>query len=74
VKAGTPESLEKLSQLMGMNISEKMYEIFAQMGNLATQDGTMFLGILPSTNIDVSTDQIIALAGAQNIQTPAPIA
>lgn len=70
VKAGTPESLEKLSQLMGMNISEKMYEVFAQMGSMTIQDGTMFLGILPSTNVDLSTDEIITLAGAQNIQAP----
>lgn len=55
---------------MGMNISEKMYEVFAQMGNLATQDGNLFLGILPSTNVDISTDEIITLAGAQKIQEP----
>jgi hypothetical protein len=31
VQAGTPESIEKLSQLMGMNVSEKMYHISAKM-------------------------------------------
>ncbi|MBP7773934.1 hypothetical protein KA071_02480, partial [Candidatus Gracilibacteria bacterium] len=63
VRPGTAESMEKLSQLMGMNISEKMYQIFAEMGGLITQNAGVFLGILPSTNIDLSTDEIIALAG-----------
>jgi hypothetical protein len=67
VRAGTPESIEKLSELMGMNVSEKMYRIFAEMGGLITQNGDVFLGILPSTNVDLSTDEIITLAGEQNI-------
>jgi hypothetical protein len=67
VRAGTPESMEQLSQLMGMNISEKMYQIFAEMGGLITQNAGVFLGILPSTNIDLSTDEIIALAGEEEI-------
>lgn len=54
----------------GYEYIRKMYEIFAQMGNLAIQDGNLFLGILPSTNVDISTDEIITLAGAQNIQEP----
>lgn len=68
VRPGTPESMEKLSQLMGMNISEEMYQIFAEMGGLITQNADVFLGILPSTNIDLSTDEIIALAGEQDIK------
>ena len=67
VRPGTAESMEKLSQLMGMNISEKMYQIFAEMGGLITQNADVFLGILPSTNVDLSTDEIIVLAGEQDI-------
>jgi len=73
VRTGTPESIEKLSELMGMNVSEKMYRIFAEMGGLITQNGDVFLGILPSTNVDLSTDEIITLAGEQNIVASAGV-
>ena len=65
VKPGTQASLEKLSELMGMNISEEMYDIFAKMGWLVKQNPEDFLGIIPSTNIDLSTDDIVALAGPE---------
>lgn len=70
VTAGSAESVEKLSQLLGMNVSEKMYTFFAEIGNLSTQNADVFLGILPSTNVDLSTDEIIALAEEQEIQSP----
>lgn len=70
VTAGSAESVEKLGQLLGMNVSEKMYKFFADMGNLTTQNADIFLGILPSTNVDLSTDEIIALAEKQAIQSP----
>jgi hypothetical protein len=70
VRPGTPESIEKLGQLMGMSISESMYQLFADIGWLSTQKPETFLGILPSTNIDLSTDEIIALAGEENIAAP----
>jgi len=34
------------------------------------QDATRYLGIIPSTNIDISTDEIIALAEDENIKAP----
>lgn len=70
VTAGSAESVEKLGQLLGMNVSEKMYQFFAEMGDLTMQNADVFLGILPSINVDLSTDEIIALAEAEKITSP----
>jgi hypothetical protein len=73
VESGTPESIAELSQLTGINISEKMYSLFAEMSWLAIQDPERYKGIIPSTNVDISTDEIIALAREANIENPAPL-
>jgi hypothetical protein len=70
VRPGTDESLEQLSKLMGMSVSEEMYQIFAEMGWLVMQNVDTFIGILPSTNIDLSTDDIVALAGENTVSNP----
>ena len=62
VRVGTPESLEKLSNLMGMDVSPEMYDILANMAGLVVQETERFQGILPETNVDLSTDDIITLA------------
>lgn len=67
VQQGTPASMEKLSKLMGINISEEMYALFAQMGWLSVQNPDEFVGIIPSTNVDLTTDQIVALSEGENI-------
>jgi len=52
---------------MGVNVSEKMYNLFAQMSGLIVQEADRYLGVIPSTNVDISTDEIIALAKEINI-------
>lgn len=54
--------MEKLNALVGVDISEEMYTMFAQMGGLVIQDPSIFVGIIPSTNVDLSTDEIVAIA------------
>jgi hypothetical protein len=70
VKPGTAESLEKLSQLIGTNISEEMYDTMADIAGLVYQWDEIYAGILPSTNVDLSTDEIVALANDNAIAPP----
>lgn len=70
VEQWTPESILELSRLMGVNITEKMYNVFAQMAWLTIQDTQRYVGIVPSTNVDLSTDEIVALAKEANIEPP----
>lgn len=65
--------MTELSGLMGMNISEKMYSVFAQMSGLVIQDAQRYIGIIPGRNVDLSTDEIVALAQAENIPSPLPV-
>lgn len=70
VEQGTPESIVELSSLMGVNITEKMYSVFAQMAWLSLQETQRYIWIVPSTNVDLSTDEIVALAKEANITPP----
>ncbi|MCB9806887.1 hypothetical protein H6768_03255 [Candidatus Peribacteria bacterium] len=47
-----------------------MYTLFADMSGLITQDAKRYIGILPSTNVDLTTDEIIELAGESDIDIP----
>lgn len=73
VESGTPESIAELSQLTGINISQEMYSLFAEMSWLTLQDPERYKGIIPSTNVDISTDEIIAFAREANIESPEPL-
>ncbi len=68
VQPGTPESIAELSQLTGINISEEMYDLFAEISWLQMQNTERYIGIIPSTNVDISTDEIIAFARKENIE------
>jgi hypothetical protein len=70
VREGTPESLEKLSQLMGMDVSEKMYQTFADVAWLVYQGDEIYTDILPSTNVDLTTDDIVKLASTEEAIKP----
>ena len=70
VKSGSEQSLEKLSQLMGTDISEDMYNTIAKIAGLTYQGDEVYTGILPSTNVDLSTDEIVALAAEESIPEP----
>lgn len=70
VKRGSDESVEKLSQLMGMELSEDMYVLMAQLGWFVQQDVQMFSWLLPSTNVDLDTDEMMLLAQWSGIQPP----
>jgi hypothetical protein len=72
VKTGSEESLEKLSQLVGTDISEDMYNTVAKIAELAYQWDVLYTDILPSTNVDLSTDEIIALTDTSILETPPP--
>lgn len=65
--------MTELSGLMGIDVSEKMYSVFAQIAGLIIQDADRYIGIIPSRNVDLSTDEIVALAEASNIQSPPPM-
>ena len=71
VKAGSPESLKKLSQFMGTDVSPEMYDILAEVAGLTFQWDESYTGILPSTNVDLTTDEIIQLAEKNNTALPA---
>lgn len=71
VKAGTPESLEKLSQFMGTSVSPAMYDTLAELAGLTFQGDESYTGILPSTNVDLTTDDIIELTKKNKTALPA---
>lgn len=73
VESGTTESIAELSRLTGIEVSEKMYDMFARMGWLTLQDIERYKDIIPSTNVDISTDEIIAFAREAQIGAPLPI-
>lgn len=73
VRPGTDESLERLSALLGTDVSPEMYDMIAQFASLESQNPSDFTSILPSTNVDISTDDIVRIAEEQNIQTPSDV-
>ncbi len=70
VQSGTTESIERLSALLGTDVSAEMYDSLGRMAGLESQNPEDFIPILPSTNVDISTDDIVRIAQEQNIQTP----
>lgn len=70
VRSGTTESLEKLSTLLGTDVSPEMYDMLGELAGLVSQQEESFTTILPSTNVDISTDDIVRIAEAQNIAKP----
>ena len=73
VEPWTEESIAELSRLTGMEISETMYQLSAQMSWLVLQDIERYRSIIPSTNVDISTDEIVELARAAAIEYPEPL-
>ncbi len=67
VKPGSEESLRKLSTLMGIEVSPTMYDTVAKMADVSLQDTDDFLGIIPSINVDLTSDEIIELAEKNTI-------
>lgn len=67
VRPGTEENNEELGKLLGINLDKDMYLLFANITGLVLQDVETFLHILPSTNVDTSTDEIMILAKQNNI-------
>lgn len=47
-----------------------MYDIFGSVAGLEFQGDEIYTDILPSTNVDLSTDDIISLANADTIASP----
>jgi hypothetical protein len=70
VESWTAESIAELGRLTGVEVSEKMYAFFAQMSGLVLQDIERYKDIIPSTNVDISTDEIIAFAREAQIAAP----
>ena len=70
VRPGTEESLERLGALLGTDVSPEMYDALGRLAGLASQKPEDFIAILPSTNVDISTDDIVRIAQEQNIQNP----
>lgn len=48
-----------------------MYDTLADIAGLSFQGDEIFLNILPSVNVDLSTDEIVAIAEKNNIIAPA---
>jgi hypothetical protein len=71
VRRGSAQSMEKLSQLMGTEISPEMYDTLAEVAGLVFQGDEVYTDILPSTNVDLSTDEIVALAKDSSAGAPA---
>ncbi len=71
MKPGSEASLEKLSNLVGTDVSPEMYDTLADIAGLSFQGDEIFLNILPSVNVDLSTDEIVAIAEKNNIIAPA---
>jgi hypothetical protein len=44
-----------------------MYDTLSRLASLESQNPEQFIGILPSTNVDISTDDIVRIAEEQNI-------
>ncbi len=70
VRPGTTENLEKLGTLMGTEVSPEMYDTLGKMAWLVPQTEEAFTDILPSTNVDISTDDIVNIAKRENISVP----
>ncbi len=70
VRPGTDESLERLSALLGTDVSPEMYDALGMMAGLVAQKPEEFASLLPSMNVDISTDDIVRIAQDQNIGTP----
>lgn len=70
VRPGTDESLEKLWALMWTDVSPEMYDAIGTMAALMPQKPEEFITILPSMNVDVSTDDIVRIAEEKKLQTP----
>ncbi len=70
VRPGTEESFERLSTLLGTKVSSEMYDTLGKLAGLEAQKQEDFISILPSTNVDISTDDIVRIAEEQNIQNP----
>ena len=47
-----------------------MYDTLADISELSFQGDQVFIGILPSVNVDLSTDEIVAIAEKNNIAAP----
>lgn len=70
VRPGTTENLEKLGTLLGTDISPEMYDTIGKVAGLVSQTPEAFTAILPSTNVDISTDDIVRIAESTNISVP----
>jgi len=70
VRPGTPENLEKLGTLLGTSVSSEMYDTIGNIAWLVSQTEESFTDILPSTNVDISTDDIVTIAERENIPVP----
>ena len=70
VRPGTTENLEKLGTLLGTEVSPEMYDTIGKIAWLVPQTEEAFTNILPSTNVDISTDDIIRIAESQKIPVP----
>jgi hypothetical protein len=47
-----------------------MYDMLGKLAGLVSQQEESFTSILPSTNVDISTDDIVRIAEEQNIAQP----
>lgn len=70
VKKWTDESIKKLGQLIGTDVTPEMYDTLAEIAQLRFQGDDIFTSILPSTNVDLSTDEIVALAEKDTLPPP----
>lgn len=73
VRPGTVENLEKLGTLLGTDVSSEMYDTIGKIAWLVSQTEESFIGILPSTNVDISTDDIVHIAERENIPVPTQV-
>ena len=55
---------------MGTDISPEMYDALAEVADLVFQWDETYTDILPSTNVDLSTDEIVALANKSSLEIP----
>lgn len=70
VKKWSDESLERLNTLLGTELSPQMYDIFGSVAGLVFQWDEKYADILPSRNVDLSTDDIVSLADKNAINVP----
>lgn len=59
--------MERLGALLGTDVSPEMYDMLSRLARLESQQQEDFIGIIPSTNVDISTDDIVRIAREQNI-------